>query len=84
MKFDVRGMTCGHCVTTITRAIQAVGGEASVDLAAGTVFVTGVDQAEVARKAIESEGYEAIAVDPQPELAAGEPAAATCCGTCHT
>lgn len=41
MKFDVEGMTCGHCVRAVTRAVQALDPAArvEVDLDAGTVAV---------------------------------------------
>ncbi len=54
-------MTCQHCVAAITRAIQAVDGEArvEVDLALGQVRVaTGLAQSELLR-VIEEQGYSA-------------------------
>lgn len=68
MKFDVQGMTCGHCERSIKTAIAALGGTADVDRAAGSVEVHGVDDAARARGAIEAEGYEVtdpgVAHDP--------------------
>lgn len=68
MKFDVQGMTCGHCERSVKAAIAALGGTADVDLAAGSVEVHGVDDAARARAAIEAEGYEVtdpgVARDP--------------------
>lgn len=57
MKFNVQGMTCGHCERSIAQAIEALGGTARVDRAAGTVEVEGVADASQARAAIEAEGY---------------------------
>lgn len=59
MVFKVSGMTCGHCVAAVTRAVQEVpgAGAVSVDLPRGEVSVAGdVDPAAV-RAAIEEEGY---------------------------
>lgn len=84
MKFDVRGMTCGRCVTAITRAVELLGGQASVDLPAGQVTVSGLDEMEAARQAIEGEGYMVLAVDTETTALAPDTRAATdCCGTCH-
>ena len=49
--FNVSGMSCQHCVNAITSEVGAVDGvaEVEVDLAAGTVRVTGarLDEAEL-------------------------------------
>lgn len=58
---NVHGMTCGHCVRAVTEAVQeaAPGAEVAVDLAAGTVAISGpADPARVAA-AIGEAGYEA-------------------------
>ena len=56
----VTGMTCGHCVMTITEAISDVPGVTGVqvDLATGKTVVTGdaVDEAAI-REAIALAGY---------------------------
>jgi len=57
--YRVDGMTCNHCVQAVTREVSAVPGVdgALVDLAAGTVAVTGdVTEAAVAA-AVEEAGY---------------------------
>jgi copper chaperone len=53
-------MTCGHCVKTITAAVnQAVpGAVVEVELPAHRVTVTGTDQAEKVEAAIRDAGYE--------------------------
>lgn len=58
--FNVRGMTCGHCVRAVTQALQALDPAArvEVDLAAGQVRVDGALDAEQAAQAIRDEGYE--------------------------
>jgi copper chaperone len=58
-EFIVPDMTCGHCVKTITSAVQAVAPAAQVttDLASHWVSIEGADAGE-ARAAIEEAGYE--------------------------
>jgi len=57
-EFIVPDMTCGHCVKTITSAVQAVAPAAKVatDLASHRVAIEGADP-EKARAAIEEAGY---------------------------
>lgn len=57
MRLNVEGMTCAHCERAIKQAVAALGGTAEVDLAAGTVEVTGIDDIAALRRAIEEEGY---------------------------
>ncbi|MEW5513464.1 cation transporter [Pseudomonas asiatica] len=58
--FNVRGMTCGHCVKAVTRAVQEqdAAAKVEVDLAARQVRV----QSELAQEriltAIRDEGYQ--------------------------
>lgn len=58
--YRVEGMTCEHCVQTVTREVTRIDGvdAVKVDLAAGQVTVagTGYDDA-VVRSAIEGAGY---------------------------
>ncbi|MGN8250559.1 heavy-metal-associated domain-containing protein [Pseudomonas sp. SMV7] len=59
--FNVQGMTCGHCVKAVTRAVQErdAAAKVEVDLAAKQVRV----QTELAQEkilgAIREEGYQA-------------------------
>ncbi|MCD0506019.1 heavy-metal-associated domain-containing protein [Bordetella petrii] len=64
IQFSVPDMTCGHCVSTITRAVhQAVpGAQVTVDLARHLVTVQGAAQAEAVQAAIVQAGYEPRAV----------------------
>lgn len=66
MKFTVEGMTCGHCVRAVTRAIHALSPDArvDVDLGAGIVTVIGDVDADQAAAAIAAQGYPATAIDP--------------------
>lgn len=85
MKFKVQGMTCGHCVNAVTRAIQEVDGRArvDVDLASGFVEVSGTITSQEAINAIQGSGYEAaLASDGQQDTTAR--ATRSCCGSLHT
>ncbi|MEU6006632.1 heavy metal-associated domain-containing protein [Streptomyces sp. NPDC047453] len=59
--FEVSGMTCAHCVRSVTEEISSVAGVESVtvDLATGNVTVTAsqpVDRADIAA-AVDEAGY---------------------------
>lgn len=59
----VKGMTCGGCVNSVTKALKGVAGvqEANVDLAGATATVTFDDtQTSVAalKEAVEDAGYD--------------------------
>jgi copper chaperone len=60
MILEVRGMSCGHCVSAITSAVSALPGIAGVDvdLGAGTVSVSGTPDAVQVTAAIEDAGYD--------------------------
>lgn len=59
--FNVQGMSCGHCVKAITRALQARDSTASVrvDLAAKEVGVESALTTDQVIAAITEEGYDA-------------------------
>ncbi|MEJ5865447.1 heavy-metal-associated domain-containing protein [Pseudomonas farsensis] len=59
--FNVQGMTCGHCVKAVTRAVQEkdAAAQVEVDLAARQVRVRSVLEAPQLLAAIREEGYEA-------------------------
>ena len=82
--FEVNDMTCGHCVSTITKALKATDKDAkvSIDLASHRVQVepTSADAEELA-EAIQDAGYTPVPVQAGP-AAPGKPAGA-CCGSCH-
>ena len=63
MTFQVEGMSCGHCVQSVTKAVQAVLPKATVavDLAAGRVTVDGGERREAVAQAIEDAGYSVAA-----------------------
>ncbi len=59
--YTVTGMTCGHCVASVTEEVQGIPGveNVEVDLATGAVTVTSaesLDDAAVAA-AVEEAGY---------------------------
>ena len=61
--FDVKGMTCDHCVRAVTDAVRLVDPAATVevDLDAGTLRVrNGTATAADIVRAIEAEGYTAV------------------------
>ena len=68
MDLAIGGMTCGHCVMTVTKELKGLDGvsDASVDLAANSAHVTldgTVEPAAItaaARAAIAEVGYEVV------------------------
>jgi copper ion binding protein len=62
--YTVKGMTCGHCVQSVTEEVSEVAGVSAVevDLASGRVTVSSeqpVDDAAV-RAAVAEAGYEVV------------------------
>lgn len=63
---DVKGMTCGHCQSSVEGALKGLEGvtNAEVDLSSGKVDVT-YDDAQVTvdtmREAVEDQGYDVVA-----------------------
>jgi copper chaperone CopZ len=62
--FQVKGMTCGHCVTAVTAELKKIAGvtEVAVDLATGTVTVDSAEplaDTEVAA-AVDEAGYDLV------------------------
>ena len=71
--YTVVGMTCGHCVNSVTEEVTQVPGVTAVDvdLASGGLTVTSdadIDDAAV-RAAVEEAGYEIAAPVEQPASA---------------
>jgi copper chaperone CopZ len=58
--FTVTGMTCGHCVSSVTEEVSALPGvtDVQVDLATGRLDVTGDVSTEQVRGAVEEAGYQ--------------------------
>ncbi|UPY35220.1 cation transporter [Sediminicoccus sp. KRV36] len=62
IEMQVEGMTCGHCVQSVTKALQARDAHARVvvDLAAGLVSAETMLERASAVQAIESSGYKVL------------------------
>ncbi|HEV7264130.1 MAG TPA: heavy-metal-associated domain-containing protein [Falsiroseomonas sp.] len=60
MRFDIPDMTCGHCVKTVTKAVQSIDPDATVqaDLAAHVITVASNADAARLSTAISAAGYE--------------------------
>ena len=80
MEFTVESMTCGHCVATLTRAVQALDPAARLeaDLASRVVRVHSTRGPAEIRSVLEGAGYEA-----RPRVAGEQAAATGCCGSCR-
>ncbi len=62
LKLKIQGMTCGHCVRSVTGALEAVPGVTKVvevSLKTGEAVVEGDPAPEAAVAAVEEEGYSA-------------------------
>ncbi len=60
----IDGMSCGHCVMSVRKALQAIDGVEvqEVRVGAATVaFDPGATSADQLRQAVEDEGYEVVA-----------------------
>lgn len=80
--YTVAGMTCGHCVKSVTEEVSQVSGvtNVNVELATGGLTVTsdsGVEDAAV-RAAVEEAGYRIAAPVQQLPLAGGQPSGCGC------
>ena len=82
--FEVNDMTCGHCVSTITRALKSTDRDAKVtiDLAKQLVMVEPTEaDAQDLRDAIAEAGYSPVPVEAATVDAAAPGGA--CCGHCR-
>lgn len=59
--YRISGMTCDHCVASVTEEVSEVQGvtRVSVDLAGGRMVVSGAAGEEDVRAAVAEAGYEA-------------------------
>ena len=62
LKLKVAGMTCGGCVSSVTRAVTAAapGSKVSVDLKSGEVAIDGAASRQAVISAIEDAGYDVV------------------------
>ncbi|SFS77759.1 heavy-metal-associated domain-containing protein [Saccharopolyspora flava] len=60
--YHVTGMTCQHCVASVTEEVGALDGvtEVKVDLPTGAVTVVGSAEETAVRAAVEEAGYELV------------------------
>jgi copper chaperone len=81
--FQVDDMTCGHCVSTITKAVKAADRDATVriDLPRHLVEIesSGSDADEL-RDAIKEAGYTPVAAAPSLASRPSAPRGGCCCG----
>jgi len=58
---SITGMTCNHCVHSVTKALKAVAGveDVSVNLGTGRASVDGNASPDALVQAVEEEGYKA-------------------------
>jgi copper chaperone len=83
--FEVKDMTCGHCVSTIAKALKATDKDAKVqiDLATHRVQVEPVSaDAEDLAEAIKDAGYTPVPVEA-PVGEAAPQKSGSCCGHCQ-
>ncbi|MDP3871471.1 MAG: heavy-metal-associated domain-containing protein [Methyloversatilis sp.] len=83
--FEVKDMTCGHCVSTITKALRATDKDAGIriDLATKRVHVEPVSaDAEEIAEAIADAGYTPVPVGTEHSEVA-VPERGSCCGHCQ-
>ena len=80
--YTVEGMTCGHCVNSVTEEVGQLPGvtDVNVELATGGLTVTsnnGIEDAAV-RAAVEEAGYRIAAPVQQLPVAGGQPSGCGC------
>jgi len=84
LAFEVNDMTCGHCASSITKAVKAVdpNADVQVDLSRHVVSVATAAETVAIQKAISEAGYtpSQLSVPGAPALAAR---GGGCCGSCH-
>jgi copper chaperone CopZ len=60
--YTVTGMTCGHCVSSVTEEVSELAGvtDVQVELETGRLTVTGDADAAAVTAAVEEAGYSAV------------------------
>ena len=61
---SIEGMSCGHCVNSVTEALKAVAGVTSVnvDLAGKKAVVEGTADDAALKAAVEDMGYDVVGI----------------------
>ena len=83
--FEVKDMTCGHCVSTITKALKGADKDAKVqiDLATHRVQIEPTEaNASELSDAIKEAGYTPVELADGAAPAPVRRAAGGCCGSC--
>jgi copper chaperone len=82
--YRVDGMTCGHCVSTVKAAVGALPAvrDVEVDLATGTVTVTGTPSEASVKQAISDAGYGVVSAESRPATGSALPLVGTAGGCC--
>lgn len=62
LEFEVNDMTCGHCASTITKAVEKIDAHAKLDIALDThhVRIHSAADADAVETAIRDAGYSPI------------------------
>jgi len=82
IEFEVKEMSCGHCVAAITRAVRGAdaGASVKVDLALHRVCIQpGAADALALRQALSEAGYAASLVEPTVAPSGGLTTVSGCC-----
>ena len=81
--FEVKDMTCGHCIKTITQAVMALDPAAKVqiDLPSRRVQIESASAAAALSQAIVQAGYSPVITTGEPVTGAPAKKAGGCC--CH-
>lgn len=84
--FQVNDMTCGHCASTITKAIKELDPLAKVEIDLHhqrvSVAVVSADAQSVSNSIAEA-GYTPVLHEAQPADMSSDDKASSCCGGCH-
>lgn len=81
--FEVSDMTCGHCASTITKAVEAAdpGARVQIDLAAHRVQIEPVaGDAQSLARTIKDSGYTPVAAEATAPVPEGNTASRKGCG----
>jgi copper chaperone len=81
--FEVKDMSCGHCVSTITKAVNAADKNAKIqiDLASHRVDIEpGEAEAQALGDAIREAGYTPVALRAAAAVSSKRSSGGCCCG----
>ena len=80
IELQVNGMTCGHCVNSVTRAVKSLdpGAAVQVDLPSGRVRVDGGSSVAELTEALDRAGYPAVQTSAATPATASKKAGCCC------